>query len=293
MKKFIAIDIGGTAIKYGIISEKGDILEKDRKPSQAHLGGSHIIQSVINIIESYLNVMTVEGICVSTAGIVDPVAGKIIHANENIPNYTGINIKEIIENRFSIPCIVENDVACAGLAEISTEENVVSGICLTIGTGIGCSVIVDNKVFHGASYSAGEVGYMNILGGQLEELASTSALVKSIAKIKGDEPDLWNGLRIFEEAKKGDKDCIQEIDKLCHVLGCGIANICYVLNPEIVIIGGGIAEQGDYLYDLIRFYMDKYLIEEIGKNTKLRFAKLGNDAGMIGAFYNYKKQLER
>ncbi|MFU0824571.1 MAG: hypothetical protein ACFWTK_06080 [Clostridium sp.] len=90
--------------------------------------------------------------------------------------------------------------------------------------------------------------------------------------------------------KKGDKDCIQAIDEMVDVLGRGIANLCYIINPEVVVLGGGIMVQKDYLYDKIRLSLDKYLIEFIGSKTRLEFAKNGNKAGMLGAYYNFIKK---
>lgn len=99
-----------------------------------------------------------------------------------------------------------------------------------------------------------------------------------------------NGKLIFERAKAGDEDCIRAIDEMAEVLGKGIANICYVINPEIVILGGGIMAQQEFLYDRIRGAVDRWLVSGIAEKTALTFAEHQNEAGMLGAFYHYQNR---
>ena len=150
--------------------------------------------------------------------------------------------------------------------------------------------MLDGKVFHGFSGSACEVGYMHMDGSDFQTLGAASILSKKVAKCKSEPEREWNGYRIFQAAKKGDAVCIQAIDEMADVLGKGIANICYVLNPEMVILGGGVMAQKEYLEDRIRTAIDKYLVPGISKHTKLAFAKHQNSAGMLGAFYHFKQR---
>ncbi|WP_146869202.1 ROK family protein [Clostridium butyricum] len=257
--------------------------------TEAQKGGKNILEKVINIVSEYKKEYTLSGICISTAGMVDCEKGEIIHASDLIPNYTGTQIKKTLEDIFSIPCEVENDVNCAGLAEYFSGSAKGSSIslCLTIGTGIGGSIIINDRVFHGFSGSACEVGYMNMFKSKFEDLGATSILVKKVAKLKNCSENHIDGKLIFEMAKNNDEDCIKAIDEMVDILGMGIANICYVINPEVVVLGGGIMAQKDYLYDKIRLSLDKYLIPTISSKTKLEFAKNQNKAGMLGAYYNF------
>ena len=211
------------------------------------------------------------------------------YASPLIPNYAGIQYKKILEERFHIPCEVENDVNCAGLAEnrSGAAKGAKIALVLTIGTGIGGCIVIDGKVFHGFSNSACEVGYMHMDDSDFQTLGAASILTKKVAEWKGEQEDIWDGYHIFEEAKKGDELCNRAIDEMCDVLGKGIANICYVINPEIVVLGGGIMAQEEFLKDRIKAAMDKYLVSSIAKHTKLAFAKHQNDAGMLGAFYHF------
>lgn len=292
MKNYISIDIGGTAIKYGIIDETGAIVKKDQMPTEAWNGGLFIQNKVIRIVETLQPDADIGGICISTAGMVDTEEGKIFYAGPSIPEYTGIRYKEVLEERFHLPCEVENDVNCAGLAECVSGAGMGAKIvlCLTIGTGIGGSIIIDGKVFHGASNSACEVGYMSMMDSNFQTLGASSILSKKVAERKGETGECWNGKRIFEEAKNGDQICRQAIEEMVDVLGKGIANICYVMNPEIVILGGGIMAQEAYLYGPIREAIDRHLVYSIAEHTGLAFAKHQNDAGMLGAFYHYRQK---
>ena len=289
MKFYVSIDIGGTSIKHGILDENIKFITSGEVATEAQKGGKNILEKVINIVSEYKKEYTLSGICISTAGMVDCEKGEIIHASDLIPNYTGTQIKKTLEDIFSIPCEVENDVNCAGLAEYFSGSAKGSSIslCLTIGTGIGGSIIINDKVFHGFSGSACEVGYMNMFNGKFEDLGATSILVKKVAKLKNCSENHIDGKLIFEMAKNNDEDCIKAIDEMVDVLGMGIANICYVINPEVVVLGGGIMAQKDYLYDKIRLSLDKYLIPTISSKTKLEFAKNQNKAGMLGAYYNF------
>lgn len=289
MKFYVSIDIGGTSIKHGILDKNIKFITSGEIATEAQKGGKNILEKVINIVSEYKKEYTLSGICISTAGMVDCEKGEIIHASDLIPNYTGTQIKKTLEDIFSIPCEVENDVNCAGLAEYFSGSAKGSSIslCLTIGTGIGGSIIINDKVFHGFSGSACEVGYMNMFKSKFEDLGATSILVKKVSKLKNCSENHIDGKLIFEIAKNNDEDCIKAIDEMVDILGMGIANICYVINPEVVVLGGGIMAQKDYLYDKIRLSLDKYLIPTISSKTKLEFAKNQNKAGMLGAYYNF------
>ena len=291
MEKYICIDIGGTAIKYGIIGSDNNILTKNQMDTQAHKGGPEILKKVINIVQNAIDEYgeKIIGICISTAGMVDDKKGEIFYSAPLIPNYAGTQFKKTLEEMFQVPCEVENDVNCAGLAEnrSGAAKGAKIALVLTIGTGIGGCIVIDGKVFHGFSNSACEVGYMHMDDSDFQTLGAASILTKKVAEWKGEQEDIWDGYHIFEEAKKGDELCNRAIDEMCDVLGKGIANICYVINPEIVVLGGGIMAQEEFLKDRIKAAMDKYLVSSIAKHTKLAFAKHQNDAGMLGAFYHF------
>ncbi|AXU28237.1 TPA: ROK family protein [Clostridioides difficile] len=295
MKNYVCIDVGGTSIKYGFIREDGLIIDKSSLDTEAkEKGGEGILSKIKDIVKNYIKENEISGVCISTAGMVDPVEGKILFALEElIPNYKGMQLKKEVEKEFNIKCEVENDVNCAGLGEmwLGAGRGATSSICLTIGTGIGGCIIINNKLINGFSNSAGEVGYMNINGSSFQELASTSSLIKKVAKIKNLNENDLNGKIIFDLAKNNDEDCLKELDNMIKSLAVGIANICYVINPEVVILGGGIMAQEKFLKPKIDKALKEVLIERVYKNTNIEFAKRQNDAGMLGALYNFLNKI--
>lgn len=284
----MAIDIGGTMIKYGLIDSEGKLVERQEVATEAHKGGPAILDKVCGLIDQYLD-RQLTGIAMSSAGMVDPVKGEIFYAGPQIPNYAGTQFKAVLEAKYGLPCWLENDVNCAGWAEATSgsAKGASVALCLTIGTGIGGSLIIDGKVFPGASYSACEVGYLPLPDGPFQDLASTTALVHYAAELHGDSPEDWDGRRIFDLAKKGDDKCLKAIDRLVDYLGQGIASICYVANPAVVVLGGGIMAQKDFLKDRLEASLKQHLISSLADKTRLAFAHHENDAGMLGAYYHF------
>ena len=292
MRKFVSIDIGGTAIKHGVIGENGTILSSGQRKTEADKGGSGILEKAIRIVEDYQKTEEISGICISTAGMVDIEKGEIFYAAPLIPDYAGTRFKETMEQRFHIPCELENDVNCAGLAEYVSGAAKGSRVALmlTVGTGIGGCMILNGSVFRGCSGSACEVGYMYMDGSDFQTLGAASSLIRKVAAWKGEAEDAWDGYRIFEMAKCGDPLCIRGIDEMADVLGKGIANVCCVLNPEIVVLGGGIMAQEDYIKERVEKALERWLIPGIASHTRIVFAKHRNYAGMMGAFYHFQQR---
>lgn len=144
MKKYVSIDIGGTEIKYGLIDEKGQILTRSKMKTEAYKGGPSILEKAVRIVEAYQALEEISGICISTAGMVDTEKGEIFYAAPLIPQYAGTGFKDTMIQKFSLPCEVENDVNCAGLAEYMSgaSKGTKASLMLTVGTGIGGCIIL-------------------------------------------------------------------------------------------------------------------------------------------------------
>jgi len=292
---YICIDIGGTSIKYGVLSEKGEIFidgtVSTKVTEKENFILSDVKKLVRNILDEYRN-YEIKGICISTAGVVNPEKGEIAYAGPTIPKYTGTKIKEELEKEFSISCEVENDVNCAGLGEYwrGAGKGSKSMVCLTIGTGIGGSVILDGKLLNGIGYTAGEIGYMDVNGSYIQNIASSKYLVEKVQKEKEEKEgitDAITGVDIFELAKKGDEICIAGIDEIISNLAVGVRNIIYLLNPEVIVIGGGITAQKEYLEEKIRKEVNDGMISDMFRKTRIELAQQGNQAGLLGALYNF------
>ena len=295
MMYYICIDIGGTSIKYGVLSEKGEIFidgtVSTKVTEKENFILSDVKKLVRNILDEYRN-YEIKGICVSTAGVVNPEKGEIAYAGPTIPKYTGTKIKEELEKEFSISCEVENDVNCAGLGEYwrGAGKGSKSMVCLTIGTGIGGSVILDGKLLNGIGYTAGEIGYMDVNGNYIQNIASSRYLVEKVQKEKVEKEgitDAITGVDIFELAKKGDEICIAGINEIISNLAVGVRNIIYLLNPEVIVIGGGITAQKEYLEEKIRKEVNDGMISDMFRKTRIELAQQGNQAGLLGALYNF------
>lgn len=290
--KLLALDIGGSFIKYGVF-DKYQLIMEGKRPSEGSLGGPYIVKNVSEIIEEISRDHSLEGVAISTAGIVDVDKGEIIHAGHTIPNYKGFNWKSYIGEKYGLACEVENDVNCAGLSEYLNGacQNEDMVLCLAIGTGIGASFIKDGQVYHGASSSACEVGYLNVDGKEFQKIASANSLLEYYRKKSQDEKA--DGRVIFDLAKKKDPLAIESIDYMVDNLAKGLASISLILNPRVLVLGGGIMEQEDYLRPKIEKKLDEYMLPISRGAMDLRFAKNGNLAGTYGALYHfYKKRKE-
>lgn len=286
LRKFLAIDIGGKYLKYGIINQEGQLIEVSDTAIQVAKGGPIIVEEIKRIGDQYSNLHDLSGVCICTAGQVDSVQGKILYALPDIiPGYTGMLIKEKLENHFKLPVAVENDVNCVGLAEswLGNGKNAKSLYCLTIGPGIGGSYILDSQLLTGHSYSAGEIGYIP----QFRSIAAKDNLIEKVAKQKGVDPAEFSDEMIFKEAKNGDEICINEINHLINNLSAGISKIIYMMNPEKILIGGEISDQRDYLYPRLLDQLKEDLVPRIFEAANIGFASHLNHAGMIGALKNF------
>jgi len=286
--RILAFDIGGTAIKIGLINENGQILESREVPTLAKEGGEALMNKVISLVHQYKGI---DRIGVSTAGQVDNIKGKIIFASDNIPGWTGTQIKRRIQEASSIPTVVENDVNAAALGEafygaaVDTE----SFLCLAYGTGIGGAIVEKGEIYRGASGSAGEFGHIiTHVGGKnctcggrgcYETYASTTALVNMAQK----ELNIGNidGKIIFKLLEEGNENIKEIIHQWLFEINVGLVNLVHIFNPSLIVLGGGIMCQ-PYVINYLKENINKYIMPNY-KNVVITGAKLGNNAGILGA----------
>lgn len=286
MREFFAIDIGGTSIKYGIVNELGEIIYSNITDTQAANGSEYIINKVIDIIkELKCKNENIKHVGISSAGVIDNNKGSVVYAGYTMPGYTNTNIKEIIEKSTNMIVEVENDVNCALLGEkwIGKGKDYKDFVMITVGTGIGGAICINNSLYSGSGFCAGEVGYMKVRGEDFQLNASTKALidkVKSEINIK----DI-DGKKVFEIAKYDD-NVANIINEFYEYLAEGINNIACMLNPEKIIVGGGITANKDFESMLNKAFL-QYVDDIRIKNDLISIAKLGNDAGMIGSVYKF------
>ena len=282
--RICAVDIGGTIIKSGII-ENGTLSMKIKTPANSHLGGPYLIESAKKIIAGYSNF---DCIGISTAGQVDSNQGIIRYANQNILDYTGMKIQEILQEAFNVPVAVENDVnaiavgeAVYGAGKKVKDKNF---ICLAYGTGIGGAIVINGQVFKGASFSAGEFGHIITHGnkeenGYYEKYASVRTLIENAKTVL---PDITNGRQIF--ANLGNPAVKEIVDNWIDEVLYGLASLIHVFNPSLIILGGGIMED-DHILKTLKDRIGKHIMPSFASDLVISKASLGNDAGLWGIGY--------
>lgn len=279
----LAIDIGGTIIKYGLVSSDGEILSTDKIETEAEKGLENILNKIDNIFKRYKENNPV-GIAVSGTGQINGMIGKVIGGNPIIPNWIGTNLVKILEEKYNLPAVLENDVNCVALGEkwIGAGKDLSNFICLTIGTGIGGGIILNNQLFRGENFVAGEFGHILIKKGEFEQFASTTALIRLVKERTG---KILNGKEIFDLEKKEIVEYQEVISEWIENLTDGLSSIIYCFNPANIILGGGVIGQGEPLINRIKNSLFKKIGSQFKEKLNIIQAKLGNNAGMIGASY--------
>ena len=298
-----AIDIGGTSIKYGVLDDHGKILKKAKIPTDVKGGGQAILNQVKNLVWELQADHKLSGIAVSTAGQINRKEGTVIYATDSLPGYTGLNIKQELESEFGLPVTVDNDVNCAAVGEYwkGAAKQVDQFLCMTLGTGIGGAIVINGEIYDGAAYSAGEFGHMNLYpGGEpctcgdegcYERYASSQALSKRARNIIEDYDSLPD---LFWRAINEDKLAESVINRWVDDVALGIKTLVHIFNPPMVVIGGGVSEQGDYLLEKLEQRVNNRIMVSFEKSLTIKLAQNGNDANLQGAVYQllqYMKEI--
>ncbi|ACH93765.1 xylose operon regulatory protein [Borrelia duttonii Ly] len=300
MKYYIAIDVGGTNTKYSLADGDGNFLDKFEVKSGATADDQ--VDILVDIINYYKREYNVEGVAICIPGFVDP-RGIVIRVNA-IEGFTNYPLKERLENLTGVNVEIENDANCVALAEKFKGNAVHSNdfIALTLGTGIGAGIFLNGKLVRGYSFMSGEIGFMITRGldnnipfnCRWESLASVAALRRRVASRLEMELDNVSGEYVFELADNGNIHVRNEIDYFFETLSFGIFNLIFVLNPEKILIGGGISSRSDLtsrIYDKLEnlwsLELARIYDNDIRKLVKLEIAKFNNDSGKIGALYHY------
>jgi glucokinase len=302
----IGIDIGGTKIAGALVDSDGRIVLEERVPSPAG-DPEAMVDAVVGLIERLSANHEVIGAGVAAAGFIDADQSTIIYA----PNISWRNepFKDKLEAKLSIPVIIENDANAAGWAEYryGAGRGFKHMIMLTIGTGVGGAVITDSHMLRGGFGIAGELGHLRIVpngrlcgcgqNGCLESYASGSALLRSAKELAASSDPAGNrlreieaeagqltGLEVYKAILEGDAGALQILSELGSWLGQAIGSLVAVLDPEVVVIGGGVSAAGDLLLNPIReAYLAHLPAKGYRPELKITAAEFVNDAGVVGA----------
>lgn len=287
-------DLGGTFTKWGIF-ENGQLIGNGEFESGANYGGDVLLNRLIEKIPLILNGRKLEGIAISSAGTINHLTGLVEQASDIIPGYRGMNIIKEIGKVFNVPVVVDNDVNCAMYAEAingaGKEASIVYG--MTLGTGVGSAIIINKKVYHGANYFAGEIGYLIVNNEVLDLSGSTRGLSYRVANRKLENKELWNGKRVFEGYKNNDSICVEEVERLAENVAQVIAQSICFLNPEVIVLGGGVMAQKEIILPLVKEHLSCKIPSHILSKTSIKAAVYGNLAGIYGAYYLFIESMSK
>lgn len=307
---YLGIDIGGTNVKYGVVNDSGKIL--DKSIISTYHDKNILLRDIIKVAEKYSKSYSLEGIGVSVPGIVQD--GGYLLTGGSIKQLYNVQFKEEIESLTKLPIIVENDANSVAIAEkwIGNAINLKNYICIVLGTGVGGGIVINGELYKGAHGMAGEFGYMimrefkEVKDIKKISLNQTGAVVGGLYNQynlnllkNGDETELnIDAKEIMKRAKDGNQIAINTLNNFYQTIATSIINLISSFDPEVVLIGGGISANEEFIQDLKnKFESIKKQHEDIryleGKTiADIKPAKLQNDAGIIGAAYLVRQSLK-
>ncbi len=291
--RIITFDVGGTAIKFGMVSgvdeQNFELLFSTEIPTTMYNDGENMVMNALDKkLEEFYG--QYDAIGISTAGQIDFDKGEVHDGVGNIPNYNHSKIRETFENKYNIPVVVDNDVNCAGIGEAHYGAAVGYDdfLCLTYGTGLGGCIYQNGDVYRGSKFAAGEFGHMAThAGGRqctcgrigcYEAYAACRVFTEAVSERMGRK---MTGREIFEPENLSNPIIVEELDKWENEIALGLRNLCYIFNPRLIVLGGGIMSE-----DLIIQHVREKVYAQLEQNylhVKIEKAQLGNKAGMLGA----------
>ncbi len=311
----IGVDLGGTNLKAGLVDRDGKIHHRLSIKTDAHADPQAISHQIFGLVGEIIKnapckKTDIIGVGLGSPGLIDK-KGETILFSPNLPQWRDIPIKRMVAERFSIPCALENDANAAAWGEkwVGAGKQAHSLVLLTLGTGIGGGIVLDDRLWRGADNVAAEIGHMVIQmdgpqcgcgnRGCIEAYASATAMVRRFKEsLQRGAPSALKDTReitakaINDAALQGDKASLDVIRETGEYLGVALVNIMHVLNPEMIVLAGGMTGSGELLMNPIKQVVGKRALEASRKDTKIVFSLLGNDAGIIGAAGCLLKELE-
>lgn len=288
---FLVIDIGGTYLKYGLATIDGKIVQNSKlKTPKANY------QALIEQIVAIYNGLSVQikGLAISAPGTVDTKEGQIFYGGA-LPYLHKQNMKNDLADRLSIHVSIENDGKCAALAEYwkGATAGYSNSIVLVLGTGVGGGIIVNDRLLRGAHFGAGELSfvvdrfpYKQKRARMVGRSCSATQMVNQIAMQKGLPENA--GERVFDYINKGDHEALESFKIYCSHIAVQILNLQYILDPNIIAIGGGISEQSILIDEIIKqIEVVKQASEFSMANPKVTPCKFKNNANLVGALYQH------
>lgn len=300
--KYLSIDVGGTFIKYALISSNGEIIEKLKvKTPREESNGT--LEDFINILGDIYNQYKgkIEGVAISMPGILDSDTGYL-YTSGSIEYASNINLVKLLKDKIDVNVTVENDGKCAALAELWCGElsNVENGAVVVLGTGVGGGIIINRRLHKGRRFSAGEFSYIadgsentTDLNGYWGMISSVSKLIELVSDKTGIPEEELSGEYVFEMANVGNKKVLEALDIYSKSLAIKIYNLQVLLDLDLIALGGGISQQ-PLLLDYVNKNIDDFIrmnplrvISTIIPTPKVTTCRFFNDSNLIGALYHH------
>jgi glucokinase len=319
-KWLVGVDLGGTTTKIAFLSKYGELLHKWEIPTDKSENGKNIIVDIAKAIDRKLEELDQSkdkllGIGMGAPGPVDMAKG-IIYEAVNLGWDKNTPLKDLLEVETGLPAVIDNDANCAALGEMwkGAGDGAKDLVCVTLGTGVGGGVITNGDIVHGVRGAGGEIGHITVVPqggfqcncgktGCLETVASATGVVRlanekldsttthSILRDLRNEAEVISAKDVFDAARSNDELAASVVDQLAFYLGLALANLGNVLNPEKIVLGGGVSRAGDILLKPAVNYFEQFSFPTVKTSTGLSIATLGNDAGVIGAAWLVKNKI--
>jgi len=314
----LAVDLGGTKIIVAIISDKGQVMAREYYLTLAEEGPQPVIDRILSAIDHILGLVNLDSsqlhsMSLAAAGAIDIEKG-LVTLSPNLPCWHNIPLRDIVKEKHGVNTFLINDASAAALGEhhFGAGRGVNNLVLLTLGTGIGGGIIINGELYSGPSGSAGEIGHTTIdvngprcsCGnvGCLEMLASGTAVAQeairrigqgersSLAEIVDGKAGNITAREVSLAAQNGDSLALEVISKAATYLGVAMVNLVNIFNPEMIIIGGGMAQMGDLLLDTARQVVKERAFPLSAQAVRIVTAQLGDNAGVLGAAVFARKQ---
>ena len=289
--KVLCFDIGGTNIKYGVIQD-GNIIEKSMFPTNYKRGHKDVTDRLIATAKKVQKKHPdIEGVGISCAGSINFDKGCMITPPDAIQEFGEWDFEKLFMEELGLRIVADNDVNSFAACEckMGAGSKYKTYLVMTVGTGIGGAIVMNDEIWRGKNYNAGEVGRILIGNAKWESVASTSALIKD-AKRAGLE--INNGVELFELYDAKDEIAIAVVNRFYDLLGIGMANLVYMFNPEAIVIGGGISKR-ESLAPTLEKYMNAHMPYGFRDTAKVVNATFKNDGGMLGAYFNFVEYIKK
>ena len=308
MKQYFGIDIGGTAVKLGIVDETGKVLCKGEQSVNFDGYQTPVLDTVRKAAKEFLTAQAIpvenlSGIGVSATGQIDSRKGIVAGTCGNFPNYIGSPIKAALEQDFGLPVTVANDANCMTLGEVwvGGAQGYTDVIGVTLGTGVGGGILTGGRLLEGARGLGGELGHYRTHAldgipctcgatGCWERYAATTALVRAAQE---KDPAWKDGRAIFAAAEAGNETVLALLDAWTDEIAQGLAGMVHIFNPQLILIGGGVSAQQKLLIEPIAAKVKASVMPAFAEGLEVRAAQLHNDAGMVGAVYYFRQTMEK